>query len=125
VKRWRVPTWSLLIWTVLCIAWIAAGPRFFPFSGGATPMAPSVAVAGIFFFWCVGTIVLGVIWFVTLPRAAPATIGPLPWGPNSYPGVRMACGRCDKPLSPAWRGSCKHCGAAFAEYNPIPRDAKA
>jgi hypothetical protein len=86
-------------------------------------MAPSVAVGLVFFFWCVGIIVLGVIWFLTLPRGAPIASGPLPWGPNSYPGDRMACGRCHKPLSPAWRGKCKHCGAVFAEYAPMPRDS--
>ncbi len=85
-------------------------------------MAPSVAVALVFFFWIVGIIVLGVIWLVTRPPAAPITAGPLPWGPDSYPGKRMACGRCRKPLSPAWRGKCKHCGAAFAESAPVPRD---
>ena len=123
VKRWRVPTWLLLIWTVLSIAWVAAGPTFYPFREGPEPMAPSVAVAGIFFFWCVGMIVLTLIWFVTRPRAAPVTLAPQPWGPNSYPGNQMACGRCNKPLSPAWRGKCKHCGEAFADYNPIPRDS--
>jgi hypothetical protein len=124
MNRWRVPTWLLLIWTGLCIAWVAAGPRFYPFSEGATALRPSVAVAVIFFFWNVGIIVLTLIWFVTRPRPAPVTFTPQPWGPESYPGDRMACGRCHKPLSPAWRGKCKHCGAAFAEFNPIRRDPK-
>jgi hypothetical protein len=122
MKRWRVPTWLLLIWTGLCIAWVAAGPSFYPFSEGATALRPSVAVAVIFFFWTVGIIVLTLIWFMTRPRPAPAALALQPWRPDSYPGDRMACGRCHKPLSPAWRGECKHCGAAFAEFNPIRRD---
>jgi hypothetical protein len=121
MNRWRIPTWLLLIWTGLCVAWVSAGPGFFPFSEGPTALAPSVAVALIFALWILGLIVLGVIWFVTLPGAAPVTLGP-PWGPDRYPGERMACGRCHKPLSPAWRGKCNHCGAAFAEYSPIARD---
>lgn len=123
MSRWRVPTWLLLIWTGLCIAWVAAGPAFFPFREGPAASAPSVAVALIFFFWIVGIIVLGVIWFLTLPRPVRIAAGPLPWGPDSYAGDRMACGRCQKPLSPAWRGKCKHCGAAFVDHEPVPRDA--
>lgn len=31
------------------------------------------------------------------------------------------CGRCGKPLSPVWHGYCKHCGAPYMEYPPVPR----
>jgi hypothetical protein len=31
----------------------------------------------------------------------------------------MMCGRCHKPLSPAWRGKCNHCGAAYADFPPL------
>lgn len=30
------------------------------------------------------------------------------------------CGRCHKHLSPVWRGFCKHCGAMYAEFPPVP-----
>lgn len=33
------------------------------------------------------------------------------------------CGRCHKPLSPAWVGKCQHCGATYAMYPPVPRTA--
>ena len=78
-------------------------------------MAPSVAVAGIFGLWCVGMIVLGVIWFVTLPRAAPATIGPLPWGPNSYPGTGWHVG--DATSHSARPGAGNACTAARPSPN--------
>ena len=65
MNHWRIPTWLLVIWTGSCIGWVAAGPRFLPFAEGASPMAPSAAVALVFFFWIVGIIVLGLIWFVT------------------------------------------------------------
>ncbi len=29
------------------------------------------------------------------------------------------CGRCGKPLSPAWKAKCNHCGAPFAEFPPV------
>lgn len=124
MNRWRLPTWLLLIWTGICIAWVAAGPASLPFRDGPTPMAASVAVGLVFFLWMVGMIVLGVVWLRTVTRSPPPAMDPLPWGPNSQPGERMACGRCDKPLSPVWRGKCQHCGAPFAEYDPIPRDPK-
>jgi hypothetical protein len=28
------------------------------------------------------------------------------------------CGKCGKPLSPAWKTKCNHCGATFAEFPP-------
>ena len=31
------------------------------------------------------------------------------------------CGKCDRPLSPAWVGRCMHCGAKYAEFAPTPR----
>lgn len=33
------------------------------------------------------------------------------------------CGRCHRPLSPAWVGKCSHCGATYAMYPPEPRTA--
>lgn len=41
------------------------------------------------------------------------------WTPQSQPGYGMACGKCSKPLSPAWRGRCQHCRATFADYPPV------
>jgi hypothetical protein len=34
--------------------------------------------------------------------------------------VESVCGRCGKRLSPAWRGRCGHCGAAYSEFPPQP-----
>ena len=34
-----------------------------------------------------------------------------------------SCGRCGKPLSPAWWGKCEHCGAPYTEFPPVPREA--
>ena len=42
-------------------------------------------------------------------------------GGQAYPG--QMCGRCRKPLSPVWKGNCKHCGATYAEFPPLVRDA--
>lgn len=33
--------------------------------------------------------------------------------------VGSTCGKCGKPLSPAWTTNCKHCRATFAEYPPV------
>lgn len=41
------------------------------------------------------------------------------WGVTSQAGPGMTCGRCSKPLSPAWRGKCSHCGATYAQYPPL------
>ena len=38
---------------------------------------------------------------------------------QAAPGHR--CGRCGKPVSPVWHGKCKHCGASYVEYPPVPR----
>jgi hypothetical protein len=32
------------------------------------------------------------------------------------------CGRCGKSLSPAWHGKCKHCGAFYADFPPVPSE---
>jgi uncharacterized membrane protein len=56
--------------------------------------------------------------------AAPAWLpanpmpAPLPDRMQAPPG--SMCGRCRKHLSPIWRGSCRHCGAAYAEFPPVP-----
>jgi hypothetical protein len=30
------------------------------------------------------------------------------------------CGKCGKPLSPVWKGRCRHCGATYADFPPVP-----
>lgn len=35
------------------------------------------------------------------------------------PPMGSKCGKCGKPLSPAWTTNCKHCRATFAEYPPV------
>jgi hypothetical protein len=50
----------------------------------------------------------------------PQAVGVSPGG-QAYPG--QLCGRCRKPLSPAWIGNCKHCGATYSEFPPLVRDA--
>jgi hypothetical protein len=47
-------------------------------------------------------------------RLLALTVAPL--GPRAA-GAR--CGRCGKPLSPAWKTKCNHCRATFAEYPPV------
>jgi hypothetical protein len=43
-----------------------------------------------------------------------------PAGPvKAPPGYQ--CGRCSKPLSPAWKGKCEHCKASYAEFKPVLR----
>jgi len=54
------------------------------------------------------------------PGAAGST-----WGRDSQAPIDTKCGRCTKPLSPVWKGHCKHCGAAYAEFTPVPRDPNA
>jgi hypothetical protein len=34
-------------------------------------------------------------------------------------GPRFRCGQCGKPISPAWVGACKHCGATYAASPPV------
>jgi len=34
-------------------------------------------------------------------------------------GPRFRCGQCGKPISPAWVGACKHCGATYDAYPPV------
>jgi predicted amidophosphoribosyltransferase len=48
--------------------------------------------------------------------ATPAVVSAASWGPTSQAGPGMACGRCQKPLSPAWRGKCNHCGAPTPSF---------
>lgn len=43
--------------------------------------------------------------------------------PTNQAGPDMRCGRCGKPLSPAWVGRCLHCKASYAEYPPVARTA--
>lgn len=47
--------------------------------------------------------------------AAPVADPSLP-GYKAPPGSR--CGACGKPLSPAWRDKCKHCGMRYALIAP-------
>ena len=44
------------------------------------------------------------------------------WTSSGYPGSNMLCGRCGKPLGPAWRDKCNHCGATYTEFPPVGRD---
>jgi len=44
-----------------------------------------------------------------------------PWPEDQAP-PNHKCGRCGKPLSPAWRKKCKHCGASYLEFPPEPRE---
>ena len=60
------------------------------------------------------------------PAAAPAsgwlaTSLATPTSPDQMqaPAGSM-CGRCHRNLSPVWRGFCKHCGARYAEFPPVP-----
>ncbi len=63
-----------------------------------------------------------------VPRAAtiePAPALPAPGLSRSAARAAQApagsvCGRCHKHLSPVWDGSCKHCGALYAEFPPVP-----
>jgi hypothetical protein len=41
------------------------------------------------------------------------------WGRASQAGGGMACGQCGKPLSPVWRGACRHCGVAYEVAHPV------
>lgn len=50
-----------------------------------------------------------------------AILLPPRWGPGAQAGTGMECGKCHKPLSPAWRDRCNHCGAKYAEFEPVPR----
>jgi putative oligomerization/nucleic acid binding protein len=50
--------------------------------------------------------------------APPAVTPTVSWGPTSQAGPGMSCGRCGKPLSPARRGKCNHCGGAYADFPP-------
>ena len=56
---------------------------------------------------------------ILLAPATPAPAAPPAWGPSSQAGAGTKCGRCSKPLSPAWRGKCNHCGAAYADFPPL------
>ena len=44
-----------------------------------------------------------------------------PW-PDDQAPPNHRCGRCGKPLSPAWKAHCKHCGARYADFPPVPRE---
>jgi hypothetical protein len=33
--------------------------------------------------------------------------------------VGSRCGKCGKPVSPAWKTKCNHCGATFQDYPPV------
>lgn len=46
-----------------------------------------------------------------------STIAP----PTGKAGAGMQCGKCGKPLSPAWVAKCQHCGARYEEYAPVAR----
>jgi hypothetical protein len=47
------------------------------------------------------------------------------WTSQSQAGSGKVCGQCGKPLSPAWRGKCNHCGASYAEFPPADRESRA
>jgi hypothetical protein len=46
----------------------------------------------------------------------------VPLRPSDQAPPNHRCGRCGKPLSPVWRGKCKHCGAMYAEFPPVPEE---
>ena len=85
----------VLIWTACAVvAWFIAN----------TKKAPD---AGMWGFWGLLLGPLGILGAIAF--AKPGTTNPI---------SGRLCGRCAKPLSPAW-SRCQHCGAAFAEFPPV------
>lgn len=80
-----------------------------------------------------------VAWFIANAKHAPDAGSWAFWGlllgpfgvlgaiafakPGGPPRSGRSCGRCGKPLSPAWKAKCNHCGASFAEYPPNGKEA--
>lgn len=86
--RWRLPTWLILIFTVLMVAWAR--------SALSNTDAATTAIGATFVFgiWFVGFIILSIIWFMTRPD-------------------RRYCPVCGREVKRG-RKICKKCGHDFA-----------
>lgn len=85
----------VLIWTAFAVvAWFIAN----------TKKAPD---AGTWAFWGLLLGPLGVLGAIAFAK------------PGGAPRSGRSCGRCGKPLSPAWKDKCNHCGARFSEIAPV------
>jgi hypothetical protein len=88
MPHWRKMTWAIVIWTVLCIAWVATGVGAVSnscagLSGtalsncqAATVLGGGIGVSLIFFVWFIVFIVMSIIWFMTRPRNSVLIYGP-------------------------------------------------
>jgi hypothetical protein len=104
---------AIIFWTACAVVawWIAK-------TNGA-PNPGTWAFAGLMF----GPFgVLGAIAFAKPgPVPSAGALAGVSYTDTDKAGDRMLCGKCGKPLSPAWRGKCEHCKARYAEFTPVPR----
>ena len=86
----------VIFWIAGCavVAWIAAGK--------------GRSAVGFFLLSALLSPVIGLVVVLVMGSKGPAPVF-----------ARMKCSRCDKPLSPAWRGKCKHCGAKYEAFPPV------
>jgi hypothetical protein len=92
--------WQALILALIAIAvivWFGTHPN---------------GTAAIVIFVALGAVFVGVR-FASFRRIHRARAARNPLGP------RFRCGRCGKPISPAWVGECKHCDATFDAFPPV------
>lgn len=76
MRHWRKMTWALIAWSAVMAIWILGG---------------SAGVGTVIVLWCLGLVVLGLIWFMTRPRQHGGPWGPVPpdhamSGPATAPG---------------------------------------
>lgn len=98
------------VWLALCLI-----PAYVASTKGRSPVG----------FFLLGVVVTPVIALIVVLIMDPGrdftrTVVTDPAGAGYKAPPGYVCGRCLSPLSPAWRDKCKHCGARYAEFAPIP-----
>jgi hypothetical protein len=109
----RKMTWALIVWSALMLFWVIAGAgatncgRFAPDSGerAGCEAGAGIGIAGLIFLWFLGFVVLALVWFMTRPKAEPASAPPVTQPVSAGPGA----GWYDDPQQPGssryWNGT--------------------
>lgn len=96
MRRWRLSTWLILLWTVAMLVWVisagASGSNCANQTGAyqhakqtGCEAGTGIAVFAILIIWFLGYIPLGIVWFARRGRQSPApTQPPAGWYPDPW-----------------------------------------
>jgi hypothetical protein len=101
---WRPMTWVVLVWNVLCVAWLVSGlastadncagevGSALEACEAGTAIGAGIGMAFIVFVWVAGDVILGVLWLVTRRSSKPERACPVCG--TAVPVGQVVCASC-------------------------------